>query len=181
MSDDNEIWKQFCAGEQSAFRELYDRYYSRMFVWGCRWLDGETAFVKDHLHDFFIYLWEKRENLAAEVQVSAYLLTAFKRRLIEQWGREKRLKDISAMINPADDEQEDIDFFTHQFNRIQAALQLLTPAQREVIEMRFLQNMSLQQIAIAKNTSLRTVYNLTHRAITQLRQEAGKKFFLFLW
>ncbi|MBC9932881.1 RNA polymerase sigma factor [Chitinophaga qingshengii] len=181
MSDDKDIWKQFCAGEQGAFRELYDRYYSRMFVWGCRWLDGETAFVKDHLHDFFIYLWEKRANLAPEVQVSAYLLTSFKRRLIEQWGKEKKLKDISSMIGPVQEEQEEMEDFTHQFNRIQAALQSLTPAQREVIEMRFLQNMSLQQIAAAKNTSLRTVYNLTHRAILQLRQELGKKNFLFLW
>ncbi|MGO4290678.1 RNA polymerase sigma factor [Chitinophaga sp. RAB17] len=181
MPDERDTWMKFCGGEQAAFRELYDKYYSRMFVWGCKWLGGETAFVKDHLHDFFIYLWEKRENLSLDINVSAYLLTAFKRRLIEQWGRQKKLTDITAMIDLSADTGEDTDIFTAQFNRIQQALQTLTPAQREVIELRFLQNMSLQQIADAKNTSLRTVYNLTHRAIVQLRQEVGKKNIFFLW
>lgn len=181
MSDERDTWIKFCDGEQSAFRELYDQYYSRMFVWGCKWLDGEPAFVKDQLHDFFIYLWEKRANLSVDIQVSAYLLTAFKRRLIEQWGRQKKLKDITAMIDLSADTGEEAENFTIRFNRIQQALQTLTPAQREVIELRFLQNMSLQQIADAKNTSLRTVYNLTHRAIAQLRQEVGKKNIFFLW
>lgn len=152
-----------------------------MFVWGCKWLDGETAFVKDQLHDFFIYIWEKRANLSLDINVSAYLLTAFKRRLIEQWGRQKKLTDITDMIDLSADGGDDTDLFTTQFNRIQQALQTLTPAQREVIELRFLQNMSLQQIADAKNTSLRTVYNLTHRAISQLRLEVGKKNIFFLW
>ncbi|HEY9262473.1 sigma-70 family RNA polymerase sigma factor [Chitinophaga sp.] len=181
MPDERDIWIKFCAGEQAAFRELYDTYYSRMFVWGCKWLDGETAFVKDHLHDFFIYIWEKRENLSRDINVSAYLLTAFKRRLIEQWGRQKKLTDITDMIDLSADTGDDVDIFTAQFHRIQQALQTLTPAQREVIELRFLQNMSLQQIADVKNTSLRTVYNLTHRAIAQLRTEVGKKNILFLW
>lgn len=101
MPDERDTWIKFCAGEQAAFRELYDQYYSRMFVWGCKWLDGETAFVKDQLHDFFIYLWEKRSNLSLDINVPAYLLTAFKRRLVEQWGRQMKLKDISSMIDPS--------------------------------------------------------------------------------
>lgn len=181
MFDERDTWMKFCAGEQAAFRELYDQYYSRLFVWGCKWLDGDVAFVKDQLHDFFIYLWEKRSNLSQDIQVSAYLLTAFKRRLIEQWGKQQKLTDVSSMIYLPETDQEDADLFASQFSRIQAALANLTPAQREVIELRFLQHLSLQEIADLKNTSLRTVYNLTHRAISQLRQDVGKKNILFLW
>jgi RNA polymerase sigma factor (sigma-70 family) len=181
MFDERDTWVKFCAGEQAAFRELYDQYYSRLFVWGCKWLDGDAAFVKDHLHDFFIYLWEKRSNLSQDISVSAYLLTAFKRRLIEQWGKQQKLTDVSSMIDLSADDNEEADLFDTRFSRVQAALANLSPAQREVIEMRFLQHLSLQEIADAKNTSLRTVYNLTHRAISQLRQDVGKKNILFLW
>jgi RNA polymerase sigma factor (sigma-70 family) len=181
MFDERNTWMKFCDGEQSAFRELYDQYYSRLFVWGCKWLDGDTAFVKDQLHDFFIYLWEKRTGLSRDINVSSYLLTSFKRRLIETWGRQKKLKDISSLIDLSADEGEDIADFTARFDLVRQVLATLTPAQREVIELRFLQNMSLQQIADAKNTSLRTVYNLTHRAIIQLRQQLGKKNIFFLW
>jgi RNA polymerase sigma factor (sigma-70 family) len=181
MFDERNTWMKFCDGEQSAFRELYDQYYSRLFVWGCKWLDGDTAFVKDQLHDFFIYLWEKRTGLSRDINVSSYLLTSFKRRLIETWGRQKKLKDIGSLIDLSADEGEDIAEFTARFDLVRQALATLTPAQREVIELRFLQNMSLQQIADTKNTSLRTVYNLTHRAIIQLRQQLGKKNIFFLW
>lgn len=65
MFDESDIWVRFCAGEKGAFRELYDQHYTRMFVWGCKWLKGEEAFVRDTLHDFFIYLWERRSRLGS--------------------------------------------------------------------------------------------------------------------
>ncbi|RAJ08335.1 RNA polymerase sigma factor (sigma-70 family) [Chitinophaga skermanii] len=181
MQDDVKTWQSFCDGDDVSFRDLYSKYYTRLFVWGCRWLDGETAFVKDSLHDFFIYLWEKKDNLSRDVHVDKYLLTAFKRRLIEQWGKVKRLDNITDYINLSGEELDEQAIFDTRYSLIQTALQQLTPAQREVIEWRFIKHMSLQEIADAKNTSLRTVYNLTHRAIAQLRASIGKKNILFLW
>lgn len=181
MSIGLQIWINFCEGDQSAFRELYDIYYSRLFVWGCKWLDGDTAFVKDQLHDFFIYLWEKRGNLSRDINPDAYLLTSFKRRLLSQWAKTKNLQNIEDLVHVSTEDADETDRYLNQFQLIQEALTKLTPAQREVIELRFLQNLSLQEIALRKNASLRTVYNLTHRAIQQLRESLGKKNIFFLW
>lgn len=57
----------------------------------------------------------------------------------------------------------------------------LSPAQKEVVELRYMQNMSLQEIADHKKASLRTVYNLMHRALVHLKTELLKKKFLFMW
>lgn len=181
MLNEKDTWVKFCAGDQSAFRELYDHYYSRMFVWGCKWMNGEETFVRDTLHDFYIYLWEKRERLTQPASVSTYLLTSFKRRLLEQWRREQKTSGIADLADMEDDGAAEAEIFTTQFLRVSRALQTLTPAQREVIELRFLHGLSLQQIAGAKKTSLRTVYNLMHRAIVLLRQEVGKQNFGIFW
>ncbi|MBV7529628.1 RNA polymerase sigma factor [Chitinophaga sp. sic0106] len=181
MQEDASIWRSFCEGDESSFRDLYSKYYSYLFVWGCKWLDGEAAFVKDSLHDFFIYLWEKKGNLSREVHVSRYLLTSFKRRLIEQWGKERRLTDIADLIDVSEEADRELELFDARYALIQSALQSLTPSQREVIELRFVHHKSLQEIATLKKASLRTVYNLTHRAIAQLRAAVGKKNILFLW
>ncbi|TCD07649.1 sigma-70 family RNA polymerase sigma factor [Pedobacter frigidisoli] len=59
--------------------------------------------------------------------------------------------------------------------------QTTNPCSKGSGELRFLQKKSMQEIAEYKNASVRTVYNLLHRGITQLRKEINEKNFLWLW
>lgn len=186
MSDnqnDTVRWAAFCEGDQAAFLHLYEEQYNLLYVWAHRWVQQDTAWIKDQLHDFFIYLWEHRHNLSRDIKVKSYLLTSFKRHLINQATKERLL------LKPADELElpdlgttaGDIETFTEQFGKVQKAMRSLSPAQKEVVELRYLQNMSLQEIADQKKTSLRTVYNLMHRALVHLKSELLKKKFLFTW
>lgn len=186
ISDSNNIdtWKSFCEGDEKAFVTLYEKYYNIFFAWGCQWLNGEPDFVKDQLHDFFIYIWERRANLSVNIKVQAYLLTSFRRKLIYQWKKEKRTENeffFSEAIEIDDSNLIEAEIFSAKFAKLEKALLLLTPAQREVIELRFIHNYTLQQIADQKSTTLRTVYNLLHRGLNKLKSEINEKKFLWLW
>lgn len=181
---DAELWKSFCAGDEESFIKLYEQYYSTFFVWGCKWLGNEHDFVKDQLHDFFIYIWERRDKLSVDINVKAYLLTSFRRQLFYQWKKHKKMGSASEFADFAESDESELleaELVTEQFSKLEKALTLLTPAQREVVELRFLQNKSLQEIADLKNTSIRTTYNLLHRGISRLRLEINEKKFLWLW
>lgn len=181
---DAELWRSFCAGNEKSFVDLYEQYYSTFFIWGCKWLGGEHDFVRDQLHDFFIYIWERRDKLSVDINVKAYLLTSFRRQLFYQWKKYKKLESTSEFADfPETDESELLraELITEQFSKLEKALTLLSPAQREVIELRFLQNKSLQEISDLKNTTIRTTYNLLHRGISKLRSEINEKKFLWLW
>lgn len=181
---ESELWKSFCAGNEQSFVELYEKYYNTFFVWGCKWLGAEHEFVKDQLHDFFIYIWERRAKLSLEINVKAYLLTSFRRQLIYQWNKVKKFESTSELVDSPEIEESELleaEVITEQFSRLEKALTLLSPAQREVVELRFLQNKSLQEIADLKKTTLRTTYNLLHRGMTRLRAEINEKKFLWLW
>lgn len=183
-STEAERWISFCDGDEDALVSLYERYYSMFFVWGCKWLAGEEDFVKDQLHDFFLYIWESRDKLSRDINVKAYLLTSFRRRLLYQWKKHQRLTTIEQMGETFENNEAellDAEAISEQFSRLEKALTLLSPAQREVVELRFLQSKSLQEIADMKKTSLRTVYNLLHRGISKLRSEINEKNFLWLW
>lgn len=180
MFDERDIWARFCEGEKEAFRELYDHFYTRMFVWGCKWLKGEEAFVRDTLHDFFIYLWERRIHLSQPAKLSAYLLTSFKRRLTDGWNKQLQPSGIDQLADMSEEGIAEAEAFSAQFALVAQALANLSPAQREVIELRYLSGLSPEQIAARKNTSLRTVYNLLHRGITQLRRQVGSQHLFFL-
>lgn len=181
MFDESDIWVRFCEGEKGAFRELYDQYYTRMFVWGCKWLQGEEAFVRDTLHDFFIYLWERRSRLSQPANLSAYLLTSFKRRLISSREKELQPADISGLPDVSDEGMAEAEAFTARFELVSRALTALSPAQREVIEMRYLRGMTPEQIAHVKQSSLRTVYNLMHRGMAALRHQVGSQHLTLFW
>ncbi|QIL40384.1 sigma-70 family RNA polymerase sigma factor [Pedobacter sp. HDW13] len=179
-----ELWRSFCAGDENSLVGLYEQYYTTFFVWGCKWLGGEADFVKDQLHDFFIYIWERRERLALDINVKAYLLTSFRRQLLYQWKKHKKSEPIENFVDTLEiyeSELLDAESITEQFAQLEKALTLLSPAQREVVELRFLQNKTMQEIADHKNTSLRTVYNLLHRGVNKLRSEINEKNFLWLW
>lgn len=181
MFDERDIWVRFCAGDKGAFRELYDRHYTRMFVWGCKWLKGEEAFVRDTLHDFFIYLWERRSRLTPPANLSAYLLTSFKRRLLDSREKEHLPADIAGLPDVGDEGLAEAEAFSARFALVAGALATLSPAQREVIELRYLQGMTPEQIAAYKKSSLRTVYNLMHRGIAELRRQVGKQQWMLFW
>ena len=175
-------WISFCEGDKSAFLQLYEEHYNLLFVWGGRWVARDAEWIKDQLHDFFLYLWEHRSNLSREINVRSYLLTAFKRHLIHGISKNRIVLSAAEELElPGDAASEEADHFTEQFGKVARAMQQLSPAQKEVVELRYLQNMSLQEIADHKKASLRTVYNLMHRALVHLKTALLKKKFLFMW
>ncbi|MBO9632055.1 MAG: sigma-70 family RNA polymerase sigma factor [Chitinophagaceae bacterium] len=179
---DTKQWAAFCEGDQSAFLTLYEGHYNLLYIWAHRWIEQDTEWIRDQLHDFFIYLWEHRQNLARDINTRSYLLTSFKRYLINNAAKNKLLlKPAVDLELPAEDDASEMEAFTEQFSKVQRAMDGLSPAQKEVVELRYMQNMSLQEIADHKRSSLRTVYNLMHRALIQLKNELLKKNFLFMW
>ena len=181
---DTDLWKSFCAGDEESFIKLYEQYYNMFFVWGCKWLGGDHDFVKDQLHDFFIYIWERGDKLSVDINVKAYLLTSFRRQLFYQWKKYKKNESTSELVEFSETDESELlqaELITEQFSKLEKALTLLSPAQREVVELRFLENKSLQEIADLKKTTLRTIYNLLHRGVSRLRSEINEKKFLWLW
>lgn len=178
--EDNLLWQQACMGDQQAFGRLYDRYYSLLFAWGCKWSNNDRETVKDVLQDFFLYLWEKKEGLSRDIRLSTYLLTSFKRRLLVDIRRVKTEQYEPGINQPMADQSEEIAAFIKLYNKVLAALDKLSPAQREVIELRYLQGLSIEQIAERKKSSVRTVYNLSYRALSQLKDALGMGILLFL-
>lgn len=176
-------WTAFCEGDQAAFLHLYEEHYNLLYVWAHRWVQQDPAWIQDQLQDFFVYLWEHRQNLSRDVKPRSYLLTAFKRHLFHYAAKERlQPRPIEDLDLPDfDTALADAEFFTEQFGKVEQAMQSLSPAQKEVVELRYLKNLSLQEIADQKKASLRTVYNLMHRALVHLKSELLKKKFLFMW
>jgi RNA polymerase sigma factor (sigma-70 family) len=170
------VWQQFLSGDTVAFEYLMSSHFQVLFRYGSKF-SKDREFVKDCIQDLFLGIWERRERLSAEVAVKPYLMASL-RRLMNRSGQSRT--GLSDEI-PADDqgsfdieysveeeyiEQESVRVMTQRFKKL---LDELPKRQKEVIYLKFFQEMDRNQISEVMDISPQTVSNLLQIAIRQLK------------
>jgi RNA polymerase sigma factor (sigma-70 family) len=80
--DEKELLQQLAVGDKLAFTNLYERFYSQLYLHTYNKLrDRETA--KDLIHDLFANLWAKRATLQINEGLSSYLYKSVRNRIID--------------------------------------------------------------------------------------------------
>ncbi len=137
------------------------------------------AFVKDCVQEVFIDIWNRRDRISTPDSVRAYLLSCVRKRVIREAYRQRILKeDESADLDNAISfvefspewsmiEQESLAETTH---RIADALNKLPKRQREVIYLRFYQNLERDEIAAIMDVNPQSVSNLMQVAFKSFRE-----------
>jgi RNA polymerase sigma factor (sigma-70 family) len=183
---DKELWGRFQEGQPEAVSVLFRRHYRGLYGYGVK-ISRDESLTKDCIQEMFGELWDKRESLAPVSHVKAYLLKFLRRRIFHtlhqaarQSARDREcLPEFEVVLSPETLlVQEQLSLETQA--KLNAALQKLTPRQREVIYLRFFDALSCE--AISEITSLRyqSVVNLIHEAIKKLREHVHLVFQLIL-
>jgi len=97
---------------------------------------------------------------------AAWLLTIARQRAVDALRkRQRELRRLSTQTPPAADEEVQLT----ESSVLLGALETLTPEQREVLHLRFVEDLSLEQTAAVMGRSVGAVKALQHRAILRLR------------
>jgi RNA polymerase sigma factor (sigma-70 family) len=175
-STEQELWQGFLAGHETAFDVLMTTYYRPLFRYGTRF-SKDKEFIKDCIQDLFLYLWERRSSLKSDVVLKPYLMASLRRYMHRQ------IASNPFTGEPSDDKSQafELEFsvedqLIHQetvLNRsrqMKQILELLPRRQKEVIYLKFFQDMDRDQIAEVMDIAPQTVSNLLQLALKQLRQ-----------
>ena len=148
--------------------------------------------AEDIVQQFFLDLLQK--DLTTEVRdPEAYIVTAFKRRLIDLHRSQQRkgdYRDIELFNIPSAQEIiEKLETDEELINHIADAYKKLPARLRRVIYMKYYQGYSTEKIVSATGFTHQTVYNNLSKGIQQLRQNLHKEkvltrlagFLLFLF
>ena len=168
MESDEELIELANRGDSDAFEALYQRY--RDWVYQLAWrFTGNREEALDVLQETFMYLLQKFPGFRLTASMTTFLYPvvkhlslAIRRRKRPQTSWEERLTELSA---PASDEMAD------QRAELAGALAVLREGQREVLLMRFVDDMSLQEIGTALNIPVGTVKSRLFHALRKLRQD----------
>lgn len=168
MDSDQELIESANKGSPDAFEALYYRY--RDWVYRLAWrFTGNQQDALDVLQETFTYLLGKFPGFELTASMTTFLYPVVKHLSIAIRSKSRRFTSdedvISELAVPASKETEG------SRSELAAALTILPGEQREVLLMRFLDDMSLQEVATALNIPLGTVKSRLHHALKKLRSD----------
>jgi RNA polymerase sigma-70 factor (ECF subfamily) len=169
MESDRELIELANGGDPEAFEALYYRY--RDWVYRLAWrFTGDQEDALDVLQETFAYLLGKFPGFELTASMTTFLYPAVRHLSAAIRAKRRRLTSDSEVFSelPAPRPQEQTD---DQRSDLAAALSALPDEQREVLLMRFVDDMSLQEVAAALNIPVGTVKSRLHRALRMLRDD----------
>jgi RNA polymerase sigma factor (sigma-70 family) len=175
--NDVQLWEALQTGDRQAYATIYNDYVGKLYTYGKK-LTSNTSTVEDAIQDVFTDLWRYKTNLGAIRSIKAYLFTCLRRQLIKNIHKEKVLVlneqylhdnfefELSAqeLLIQAQDKQAEMD-------KIKNALNLLTKRQKEIIYLRYFQDLTYQEINHMMGLNQRSTYNLVSKALCLLKEK----------
>lgn len=160
---DGDLWRAYCAGDDGAFGVLYGRYREWAFRVACRVArdEGEAA---DAVQEAFIYLVKHRKRLVVEGKLTTILYRAVRSAAATLRRKSRRLRfgesgesERDAALPRAGVDEE-----------LARVLEALPVGQREVLLMRVVDGMSVEEVARALEVPEGTVKSRLHGAVKAL-------------
>ena len=175
MRSDSDWWSALKEGDEQALEHIYSTHIEDLLQYGMRF-SQDASLVEDGVHDLFIQLWKKRSSLGQTDSIRAYLLVSLRRTIIRMVN--KRLMH-SCNKSPEDyDFQADLaiedmiierEISEEQSKKLEEAFSELSKRQREVLYLRFYQDVDYDDICEIMDIGYQSVRNLVSSAIRNLR------------
>ncbi|AMM50547.1 RNA polymerase subunit sigma-24 [Rufibacter sp. DG15C] len=178
--NDSALVTSYIGGNESAFEELVNRHKSKVFT-TILLIVKDTYTAEDLLQETFVKAINtmKSGRYNEEGKFSSWICRIAHNMAIDYFRKEKRspmitLEDGSNVFNTLSFSEESVETVrikeeTHA--RLRELIQLLPPAQKEVLIMRHYADMSFQEIAEATGVSINTALGRMRYALINLRKK----------
>ena len=168
---DEELMEAYVAGDDAAFRMLFERYAPILLRLTRRHLrDDELA--REIVQQTFFRLHGARNDFRAGSKLRPWVMTIAMNLVREHWRRKKRRKmtDLEVDTQAAPEAELMPIELRQRATLLYGALEQLPQSQREVVELHWFQERPYAEIAEIVGTSEGAVRVRAHRAYTTLKQ-----------
>ncbi len=177
------LWIQFLNGNETAFSQLYCLFFDDLLTYGRR-VGGDNEMVEDLIQDLFLKLYQKKIILADNTRLRPFLFRALKNLIYNQLLRNERLRplpnyDLAFDLNYTIDEQLSLTHDQGLSDEVHRILKGLTGRQKEIIYLRFVHEMSFEEISEIMEINIQSARNLLTRSMEKLRKEVSPATILF--
>ena len=168
----------FQAGNMAAFSQLYDLHINILFNYGLK-LTIDKELLKDCIHDIFVKLYTKKDELGTIDNLKSSLFISLKNKLCDELRKrmymsDTAIEDVNA-VAPTDveDDYMEEEQRKNEFSLVKRLLDQLSPRQREALTLYYIEEKKYEDICEIMNMNYQSVRNLMHRGLTKLRSLAS--------
>lgn len=177
-----ELWTHFIEnGDEVSLSRIYSGNYDLLYDFGLRYT-ADIEIVEDSIQEVFISIIKYQKKIGLVSNVQGYLLSSFRRQLFLNLKNKKKTismdqlpeGDFDYFKSPDSDisDKEDKEFL---HNVVYECINNLTCKQKEILFLRFQQNVPYEEIASILNISVDSCYKSIYRTIKSIRFAVEKK------
>jgi len=170
----NGSWSALLSGSRTALKEIYLEHHQSLFQYGMRMLSDEDG-TRDCVQNLFVKIWTNHKRLAYTNNTKYYLMSALRNEIINFRAKEQRHEhsNLNEEIFVLDfsvesayiQKEENLE----QTQKLADAMNLLTSRQKEIIYLRYFEELDYDQIAEMMDITVKGAYKLSARALDALK------------
>jgi len=167
LHSDQELWHLLQRGDRKAFEMLYHRYARLLFHEISKRIDSLEK-VEDLVQDIFLSLWEKRASYQPHGDIYPYLYGMAVNRVLNYYRSSRIQPQFVALWDNLSEDQFELAESPVAFQRaqyeeletlVQQAISSLPPRMRQVYELRYEKNKTINEVSSILSTSPNTIHN----------------------
>ncbi len=174
--EETKHWENLKAGNREALEALYNYHVDRLYAYGMMLCQDEGK-VKDCIQDLFLAFWNNRARLTVPTSGKAYLMVSLRRRLFDKGPKSNLattpIEDTNLSEGLIEDPEKQWlveEEHVYQQEKLAAAMAKISDRQREILHMKYFQEMDYEQIAEVMDLNYQSARNLVNRALTAMRK-----------
>lgn len=176
-AEDVAILARIVERDERAVEELCARYSGPLYSLAYQ-VTGAERFAQDVVQEVFVAVWREAGRFdPARGAVASWLFSLARHKAIDLVRREanirKRTADVDLEFHEADDDVDREVWTRIQRDRVREAIEELTPAQREALEMAFFQGLTHVEVSERLGIPLGTAKTRIRSALLRLRDLLG--------
>lgn len=156
-------------GDRQAFADLIDAHQAEVLAYCTRFL-GDPSAARDAAQEVFLAVWRERDRYREEGKLRHWLLRIARHRCLAETKKRRSRRALSTEV-AAQPRATSIEPLTGDAAALAAALSTLAPKHRDLVVLRYLEDLSLADIAEITGLRTGTIKSRLHRALARLRKE----------
>ena len=148
-TSDETLVAQIAQRDKHALQLLYSRHHVRIFRFALRFLNDEAA-AEDTVSEVFIDVWRQAERFEGRSQVTTWLLAIARNKalsLLRRRSSEEVDDEVAEFIEDPSDNPEAAMLKSQRASVLQDCLTQLSPAHREIVDLVYYHEKSVEEVA----------------------------------
>lgn len=175
---DDDLLARIRAGDQLALQTLYGRHHVKVFRFALRLLRSEPS-AEDVVSEVFIDVWRNAANFEGRSEASTWLLAIARNKaysLLRRRREDELDEDSAAAIEDESDNPEVTLQKKSKGDVLRACLSALSPQHREVVDLVYYHDKSIEEVALivgAPEGTVKTRMFHARKRLAELAKAAG--------